>query len=188
MFVALLSSGHALAAQKIQVTTSDGGSVVTPLSQSIKVNDKSSLHRIWVMLNDPGCPVQLENAGITTAYGDREYLYRQSGTFKASEPVVALEVRYVLYDIFGDHLKTLSATSVEDVAADTQLPLSELGRWRGWENEVAELLTVVAFVAQVRTINGKVWHYQDKVAFWTQLRRSSAQSGRWDFLPRLPTT
>jgi hypothetical protein len=64
-------------AQKLQSTISDGGSVVTDLGYNIKVNKNSSLHRSWVVLNDPGCPVQLNGAGIATAFGNREYSYRQ---------------------------------------------------------------------------------------------------------------
>ncbi|MCF8146565.1 MAG: hypothetical protein K9N21_21870 [Deltaproteobacteria bacterium] len=67
-----------------------------------------------------------------------------------------------MYDVFGDHMKTLSATGVTDAAANAEIPLKEMGRWRAWEDEVSELLTVVVFVAQVRTVDGMVWRYQDK--------------------------
>lgn len=163
LFVLSVVFAHGTAAaQKIDVATADGGSVVTDLGYNIKVNKNSTLRRNWVVLNDPGCPAQINGAGITTAYGDREYLYRQVGTLVASEPVTAIEIRYVLYDIFGGHLKTLSATSVADTAAGIPVQLSETGRWRAWENEVSELLTVVAFVAQVRSADGKVWRHEEK--------------------------
>jgi hypothetical protein len=151
-----------LGAQGLQSTTLDGGSVATDLGYSIKVNKNSSLHRSWVVLNDPGCPVQLTGSGIVTAYGGRDYAYRQVGTFTASEPVAAFEVRYVLFDVFGEHMKTLSAVSVSDAAPGTPLPLSDVGSWRALENDVSELLTSVAFVAYVRNSEGKVWRYQDK--------------------------
>jgi hypothetical protein len=151
-----------LTAQQMQTTTSDGGSVITDLGYNIKVNKNSSLHRSWVVLNDPGCPVQLTGAGIVTFYGGREYAYKQTGTFTASEAVAALEVRYVLYDMFGDHITTLSAVSVADVAAGMPSPLSDTGTWRAQENNVSEFLTAVAFVANVRTADGKLWRSEDK--------------------------
>lgn len=154
--------GSALAAQKIQMTTADGGSVVTDLGYNIKVNKNSSLHRSWIVLNDPGCPVQLSGAGIVTSYGGREYNFRQSGTFTATEPVAALEVRYVLYNVFGEHMKTLSATSVADIATETPQPLPDIGSWSAWENDVSELLTAVAFVSNVRTLEGRIWRFQEK--------------------------
>jgi hypothetical protein len=154
--------GSAASAQTIKVTTADGGSIVTELGYGIKVNKNSTLRRAWVVLNDPSCPVQLINAGINTQYGERQYNYVPTGSAKASDAISALEIRYLLYDVFGNHMKTLSATEVTDAATNAEISLKDGGRWRAWENEISELLTVVAFVAQVRTVDGKVWRYQDK--------------------------
>ena len=154
--------GSVALAQPIKVTTADGGSVITELGYDIKINKNSTLRRAWVVLNDPGCPVQLINAGINTRYGDREYNYIPTGSAKVSAAISAMEIRYILYDIFGDHLKTLSGTEVSNAAVNAEISLKEMGRWRAWENEISELLTVVVFVAQVRTVDGKIWRYQDK--------------------------
>ena len=155
--------GSATLAQTIKVKTTDGGSVVTELGYGIKVNENSTLRRAWVVLNDPSCPFQLINAGIYTEYGDREYNYVPTGIARASEAISALEVRFLLYNIFGDHIKTLSASVITDVVANSEILLNEIGRWRAWENEVSELLTVIVFIAQVRTADGKLWRYQDKL-------------------------
>jgi hypothetical protein len=149
-------------AQTITASVSDGGSVVTDLGYNIKVNKGSTLRRLWVVLNDGSCPVQLDGAGINTAYAEREYRYSPTGRAKTSVAISALEVRYLLYDVFGRHMKTLSGTQVTDFAARSEVALSEMGTWRAWENEVSELLTIVAFVAQVRTGDGKIWRYNDK--------------------------
>ncbi len=161
--VCILWNPQLINAQSISVKTADGGSVVTELSYGIKVNKKSTLHRSWVVLNDPSCPAQLSGAGINTRYGDREYNYVPVGTAKTSESITALEVRYLLYDVFGEHMKTLSATEITDLPTNGSLTLNNMGSWRAWENDVSKLLTVVAFVAQVRTGSGKIWQYQDKV-------------------------
>jgi hypothetical protein len=162
--VALLVAGslQRVDAEGLVVTTLDGGSVTTDLGYGIKTNKNSTLHRTWVILNDPACPVQISEAGLSISYGDRQFNFLQVGTLTASEPVSAFEVRYVLYDVFGEHLKTLSATAVTDVAANSPRPLRDGGSWRAWDNEVTDLMTVVAFVAQVRTQSGKIWRYQDK--------------------------
>lgn len=150
-------------AQPLKVTTVDGGSVVTELGYNIKVNEKSTLRRAWVVINDTKSPVQLEGSGVTTKYGDREYQYKPTGTMTASEPIVAFNVRFVLYDVFGMHIKTLDGKEVRDIPANAPYQLKDIGSWRAWENEVSELLTVISFVAQVRTASGKLWRYNDKV-------------------------
>src|ERR1051325_5631154 len=68
----------------------------------------------------------------------------------------------VLYDVFGGRMKTLSATEVTDFSPHMQLALSQLGSWYAWENEVSELLTAVAFVANVRLASGKLWRFNEK--------------------------
>lgn len=160
--VCILWNPQLINAQSIIVETADGGSVVTELGYDIKLNKNSTLHRSWVVLNDPTCPVQLYEAGINTRYGDREYNYVQVGTAETSESITALEVRYLLYDVFGEHMQTLSATKITELSANGSLALEDIGAWRAWENDVSNLLTVVAFVAQVRTGDGKIWRYQDK--------------------------
>jgi len=164
ILLAMVAGGYTTSAnaQAIVVTSTDGGSVVTDLGYGIRVNKNSSLRRAWVTMNDPSCPVQLSGAGVTTGYGDREYNFIPAGSCEASESVSALEVRYLLYDVFGEHMKTLSGTDVSDRPANLAFPLKDSGEWRAWENEVSELLTVVTFIAQVRTTSGKVWRYQEK--------------------------
>lgn len=148
--------------QVLQVFDFDGGSVVTDLGYNIRLNSESSLHRRWVVVNDPDCPAQLKVAGINTSYGDQEYLFTQSGRLSCSEVIVSLELRYVLYDVFGRHLKTLSSVTIRDILPARFIELSELGQWRGWENEVSSLHTIVAFVAHVRTAEGRVWRHKER--------------------------
>ena len=57
-------SASASYGQSLQVSTKDGGSVVTSISEDIKVNKGSSLRRTWIALDDPACPLQLIGAGI----------------------------------------------------------------------------------------------------------------------------
>lgn len=145
------------------MSTEDGGTVVTELGYGVKVNKNSSLRRTFITFNDPACPVQLNLSGIKTVYGDRSYSYKPVGTLTATEPISAIDVRFLLYDVFGDHIKTLGGTHLSDISPNNAFQLSEVGSWRAWENEVSELLTVVSFVAQVRTQSGKLWRYNDKV-------------------------
>jgi len=155
------TSGAAFA-QPLRTVTTDGCSVVTELGYGIKINKNSSLRRTLVVINDPNCPVQLDAAGINTEYSDRSYSYRPTGTAKATENLSAIEIRYLLFDMFGNHIKTLSGTEVADVASGASIQLKEIGSWRAWEIEVSKLLTIVSFVGNARTANGRVWKYREK--------------------------
>lgn len=154
----------------LKATSADGGSVTTTLLGSYKVNKNSSLHRTWVTINDPSCPIQLTGAGISTVYerdaisnGSGDYRFRIAGSIIASEPVAAVDVTFILYDPFGDHLRTLGGTYVQDLAANSTTPLTSLGgSWYATENDISELLTVVAFISHARAASGAVWHFNSK--------------------------
>ena len=145
----------------LQITQSDGGSVVTKLGYGIKVNDGSTLQRHWYVLNDPSAPVQLSNAGINSVYRESsiggDYKYVPVGSITALKPISAYEVRFLLFDVFGDHMETLSGTTLVDLTGDRSI--AKDGTWRAWETEVSEMLTVVAFVARARTADGRIWEF-----------------------------
>ncbi|MEW5875981.1 MAG: hypothetical protein AB1752_12470, partial [Candidatus Zixiibacteriota bacterium] len=84
-----------------------------------------------------------------------------SGTVVPQLAIQAIEVRFVLYDIWGEHLKTLRLTSVGDVAPGIPLDLSPIGAWRGWEDEARKYFVSVAYIAKVRTAEGQVWSADD---------------------------
>ena len=85
-------------------------------------------------------------------------------------PISAFEVRFILLDMFGGRLTTLSKTEIKDLDVDDEVILSEMRSHRrragaDWEaswHDVRELLTVVGFVAQVRTREGVVWRYDEQ--------------------------
>ena len=175
MIIVLVGVGSHASAQ-VTSTVSDGGSYRLQLSSDIKVNKGSTLHRSLVALNDAAAPLQLVSSGISTSdsHGDRAYRYTATGKVTASSAVTALEVRFLLYDAFGNHMKTLSSTEVTDLAAGSELALKGIASWRAFENEVSELLTTVAFVASVRTADGKVWRHNEKTIA-TELSRIQLQ-------------
>ena len=152
----------------LDVTDSDGGSVVTDLGFKIKVNDGSTLHRHWIVINDPTAPVSLSGVGINTVYRSQsyggEYEYVDVGHGLAKVPIQALEIRFMLFDVWGQHLKTLSLAEVRDFAPNQVIDLSEGGRvsWRTYENEVSEMLSVVCFVGSVRQADGTIWSMDAK--------------------------
>lgn len=156
-------AGLVLSASAVAVETKqfDGGPITTDLGYSIVLNKGSGLHRTWFVINDPQLPLQFDGqTGIRTVFvserSSGEYRYTADYKVTSSEAVVAYEVRYVVFNVFGERLKTLSATNIKDI--DEQGSSSEQSKWRVWsENEAAEYYASVAYIANVRTKSGKVF-------------------------------
>lgn len=129
--------------KEYEATSLDGGSIVTELGYGIAINRGSDLNRTWYVLNTEGSPLRLTNAGIDTRYDDRSYEYFPTGQVTTSTDVSAFEVRFLLFDVFGEHMQSLSGTEIRSLEADETLDLSEIGVWRAWENGVSEFLTSV---------------------------------------------
>jgi hypothetical protein len=150
----------------LEVADLDGGSVVTDLGYKIRLNEGSSLHRHWIVINDPSAPVKLAGVGVKAAYHAEsyggEYRYLPAGTASPKVPIQAIETRLMLFDVWGQHLKTLSSTEVKDFPANSTIDLSKVGNWRTFENEASEMLSVVSFVANVRLEDGTIWTMDTK--------------------------
>lgn len=152
-------------AETVTVDTIDGASVVGRPGYSgfmFRVDTASSLFRSWLVVNDKSCPAALSGSGIIIRGSRGKSVLTPTGTISASEPIAAYEVRYVLFDVFGEHMRTIFGTRVTDVPADTPSALKNIGAWQGTSNEGVQMLTVVSFIAKVRTASGKVWNYDEK--------------------------
>jgi hypothetical protein len=141
------------------MTKSEGSSVTTKLGYGIIVNKGSTLKREKIVLNDSNCPVQLNDVGIETVYSDK-YSFNPTGNFTSKEPVVAVEVVHILYDVFGEHMKTLSNIIITDMEGVQELAKS--GSWYASENNVSSYFVCVSYVANVRSKAGQLWHYDFK--------------------------
>ena len=155
---------------KAQTTSrTDGGSIQTSLGFGIVLNKSSSLRRVWVTVHDPErVGISLDgdgggNTGVRTIYeaGDSryargEYQYEASASVSpVAEPISAFEVRYIVFDIWGDRIKTLSATEIVDMVPGAKQSFE--WNWRLFsENEASEYYASLGYVAQVRTASGVV--------------------------------
>lgn len=139
------------------VNRGSAGSIRTQLGYGIVLNKESSLEREWVTVNNTGVPAQLVGAvPLTTAYKSEgsDYRYVAEYQIDAKEPLSAIEVKFLTFDIWGEYQRTLSATDIEDLpAGQTKLT----GQWRTFsENEASEYYASIAYVARVRTKTGRV--------------------------------
>jgi len=145
---------------QLTVDKKEGSSVVTKLSMGIKVNDGSTLKREYTTINDASCPVQLNGVGIETSYASSSYAFKPIGNLIANEPIAAYEVVHLIYNVFGEHMKSLSNTEIIDI--NGQKDFSKYSSWYASENNVSEYLICVSYVSNVRTQSGKLWHYNFK--------------------------
>ncbi len=153
LFVNALSAS----AQELKIEMREGGSVATNLEFGSALNNTSSLKRKLITINDPSSPARLSDTGIKTRHRDEAFYFEPVGWVNPARPVSAVNVRFILYDMFGNHIETLSGTVVEDFGPETSFDLSRLGFWKAEEMAARNLLTIVTFVAHVRTQGETVW-------------------------------
>ena len=157
---ALLDGAEAQAPPTYSVTTGDGGSIRTDLGYGISVSKGSSLNREWIALHDSALPVDLEGTpGVRTVYKSKkyrgEYRYRADFTLLTRAAVRAVQVRFLTFDVWGNHGQTLSFEEVIDIPADSSMEFS--GEWSLYsEADVARHYASIAYVASVRLADGSV--------------------------------
>lgn len=149
----------AVAHADIQRTVKDGGSIASE-RYTTPLNEGSTLSRSLVTLDDTDCPVALVDAGVVI--DDDLLWFGAVGSVHPRVPISAFEVRFVLLDVFGDRLATFSEVRVKDLDAEAGTFLELQESWKASWSNVRHLLTVVSFVANVRTQDGVVWRYDDQ--------------------------
>ena len=143
---------------RMQVHEEDGGSVAVRTANGM-LNQDSSLKRKWYAIDDKNSPVSLDHAGVFCRFDEKEkvqYLL-PVGTVSPKQSVSAVEVRYLLFDVWGERFRTLSVTRLTD--SSTSIDLGDNRRWPVSQSEVSQFLTVVAFVARVQTEGGRIWKF-----------------------------
>lgn len=143
---------------KATITKESGGSIQTPLEYGIVLNKNSSLNREWITVHDESLPITISSTiGVKTIYESAgrsgDYLYKTGFSLQAKEPITAFELRFLLFDLWGKHIKTLSFTEVSDFTGSKDF----VGSWKVFnENEVSEYYASIAYLARIRTQSGRV--------------------------------
>ncbi len=120
----------------------------------VELNEGSSLMRESILFNEPSCPVQLTNHSTSIVYKDRGFRFSGSTDLQVTRAISAIQVRTVLYDVFGQHMSNLANSEPMDMAPG---PVTISGVWRASDNDVGELLTTVTYIARVRLADGTQW-------------------------------
>ena len=105
-------------------------------------------------------PVDLVGTpGVTTIYESGQYRgdykYTADYSILVHELVVAVEVRFIAFDVWGNRTRALSATDIKDFAPGTH----EMDAvWNLFsENEASEHYASIAYVAMIRTETGEIY-------------------------------
>jgi hypothetical protein len=111
-------------------------------------------------VHDAKMPLSFEGTpGVTTVYVSRQYggdfRYRAKFTVATKEAIRALQVRFLTFDVWGEHVRTLSFEEVADVASNAKKELT--GEWALYsENDVEKHYASIGYVARVRLADGRV--------------------------------
>ena len=159
MALVALLCGNASA--DVTTTKADGGSL-TIRSVGVQVDEntyeQSTLRREWIAVHDDRLPVDVVGTpGVTITFASRGrgYEYRAEYTISASEPVVAIEVNFILFDVWGVRKGTLSATDVEDFDEGEH---NLIATWRvSPESEATKYYASIGYVSAVRTKAGAIF-------------------------------
>lgn len=152
VWVALLFAGASHAAGYKIERAPDGPFTFKIYGQTL--NEGSGLTRESILFNDPTSPVSVTGHTTKIIYEDRSFRFSGKSTIQVSSPIVAIQLRTILYDVFGQHMKNLANTEPRDFSAG-QSTLE--GEWRAYDNDVSEMLTTVTYVARVRFSDGRQW-------------------------------
>lgn len=176
-------------AQAQRVTTSSGGSIRTDLGHGIILNKESALNRVWITIHDDGLPVAFMGAvGIKTTYAKGgsysagNYQYSSAYGLATKDATAAVEIRFLVFDIWGQHKRSLSATHIGDAGAGTTKQFDS--KWNLYsEHEASEHYASIAYVARVRTQDGRILAANTRHVI-EQARKFSAQFSENDLTPK----
>jgi hypothetical protein len=142
------------------VTRVSGGRITTELGYGIAVARDSTLEREWIAVHEPSLPAAFEGTpGVTTVYVRRDYTgdyrYRANFTIDTKEHLRAIQVQFLTFDIWGEHVRTLSFEEVSDIAANSKRVFNAV--WNAFsENDVEKHYASIAYIARVRLADGRV--------------------------------
>jgi hypothetical protein len=91
---------------------------------------------------------------LSRQYGG-EYRYRSKFAISTKEAVRALQARFLTFDVWGEHVRTLSFEQVEDIPANARKEFT--GEWSLFsESDVEKHYASIAYIARVRLNDGRV--------------------------------
>lgn len=156
----LISIAAVAGAQTVGISRSDD-SMRIDLGYGIIINKDSTLRRQIITIHDTTKGAKIKGkAPVIVEYKSKKYggdfIYKAHWTIVAESDIMAIETRFLMFDVWGDSQRTLSATYIVDIKAGNEHSFD--GQWRVWnENQATNHNASIAYIAQVRTADGKIW-------------------------------
>ena len=131
----------------------EGSSLAFDIGYGIIINEGSSLQREALIVQDSRLPARIVDFEVKTVIEDRNWEYKIEYSVELENPVTAIELRFIPFDIWGDQDTPLSATKIEDISEG---PWSSVGSWRLSESDAVHHYAMIGYVAQVKLANGQI--------------------------------
>ena len=83
----------------------------------------------------------------------KRFLFSAKYVLIAKEPVSAVEIRFILFDLWGEHMVTLVSTEVKDLSVGRHSLDAE---WQSSEHDCSLFYASIGYIARVRTADGRI--------------------------------
>jgi len=152
-------------------------------------NNDSTIVREWIIIDSPDLPVQFNDIYGVMPHVDLDDIKRN--VYRADFEVrtigisaTAVEVRFLTFDVWGEHVRTLSAMVIKDMGADSAV--RQIEKWSLFsDNEAWEYLACIGYIARVRTAEGMVL-YADTGAVLREAQLFTEKFTEADLGPKAP--
>ena len=187
-FLLVGAAGHAAVPDpKVTVTKADGGFAQVFLTSGLKLNENSSLAREWIAVHQAALPVDLvKTPGIQIHHRSfnpntpPDFWYHADYELDVKEPLAAVEVRFILFNVWGDRTVNLAAAEVRD------LPAGTVRFEQDWlltsVPEASQYYASIAYISKARTKAGRVI-ISDPTPVLAEARKFSQQLRAEDLAP-----
>ncbi|NQW47973.1 MAG: hypothetical protein HQ464_09420 [Planctomycetes bacterium] len=153
-----------------------------------KMDTRSSLSLEWIVVDDPRLPVAFSSVcgvrAIKDLSPDRYWYNVKFAVTVIGEAVSAVNLRFLTFDVWGCHVRTLGYTEVSDRRRN-ETWTDELTWYLGTETEAEQHLASLGYVARVRTREGLIVN-ADNAFIIREAQRFSEKFTEADLEPKAP--
>jgi len=161
--------------------TQYGGGIGPPVT-------KARLNLEWIVVDDPRLPVAFASVqgvrAVREPLEEKYWYYAKFDVQLTEDSITAWESRFLTFNVWGDHVRTLSYTKVH-VVNHNEMALASGSWYLGSKAEGEEHLASIGYIARVRTNEGKVLH-ADTELLLREAKRFSEKFTEEDLEPKSP--
>ena len=113
------------------------------------------LDREWIVIDDPAMPVRFQSSTGIWIGASKDYVCSKFDLLIKDSDLAAIEVRFVLFDIWWEFVTTLAADTIQDMKADSVCTIDKMLNWHCVSQAVAKThYASVGYVSRVRLADG----------------------------------